>query len=117
MSVRIECNVAQDETDCAKLATIIGRNILKITDSLVGDLQWYSANAMLVPDSLKVIAVEMTGSNRFKLLYVFQWNVFNPCLDLNETITQNEQVSFHISPAALVFEPIENQRPSPGDEL
>ncbi len=117
MSVSIECDVAQNETDCVKLATIIKRNILKITESLVGDLQWYSANAQLVPDSLKVIDVQMTGPNRFKLLYDFQWNLFNACLDLNETITQNEQVSFHIGPAALVFEPIENHRPSPGDEL
>ncbi|AWQ19721.1 hypothetical protein NS303_11290 [Pantoea ananatis] len=117
MSVRIECDVAQDETDCAKLATIIERNILKITDSLVGDLHWYSANAILVPGSLRVIAVEMTETNRFKLLYDFQWNLFNPCLDLNEIVTQNEHVSFRICPAALVFEPIENQRPSPGDEL
>ncbi|MCZ4059075.1 hypothetical protein O3W44_08305 [Pantoea sp. LMR881] len=117
MQPRIACDIAQDESDCAKLMAIIQRNILKIAEPLVGDLQWYSQNALLVPESLKIISVEKTDNNRFKMLYNFDWNLFSPCLDLNETVTQKEQIMFHIVPGALEFEIIDNTRPSPGDEL
>lgn len=117
MLSRIECDIAQDETDCGKIAAIIQRNILKISAGLVGDLQWYSQNARLVPGSLKIISVEKHGPNTFKLLYDFDWNVFSPCQDLNETVSHSDQVSFHIGPGALEFDVIANQRPSPSDEL
>jgi hypothetical protein len=42
MLSRIECDIAAGESDCAKIAEIVQRNILKITDLLVGDLRWYS---------------------------------------------------------------------------
>ncbi|WP_336754804.1 hypothetical protein [Pantoea sp. USHLN298] len=117
MLSRIECDIAQDESDCAKIAAIVQRNILKISDGLVGDLHWYSQDARLVPGSLKIISVEKQGPNSFKLLYDYAWNLFSPCLDLNETVSQSERVSFHIEPGALVFDVIGNQRPSPADEL
>jgi len=117
MLSRIECDITAGESDCAKIAEIVERNILKITDLLVGDLRWYSQNARLVPGSLKIISVEYQDVNSFKLLYDFDWNLFSPCLDLNETVTQSEQVNFHIKPAALEFDVIDNEQPSPADEL
>lgn len=117
MLPRIECDIVQGETDRTKLATIIQRNILKIIEALAGDLQWYSQNALLVPESFEIILIEPIAENRFKLLYHFDWNLFSPCQDLNETVQQKEQVMFHILPGALVFEVIDNRRPSPADEL
>lgn len=117
MLSRIECDIAAGESDCAKIAAVVQRNILKITALLVGDLRWYSENARYVAGSLKVVSVEKQGLNSFKLLYDFDWNVFNPCLDLNETVTQSERVTFHLKPGALEFDVIDNQQPSPGDEL
>jgi hypothetical protein len=117
MLARIECDIAAGESDCAKIAGIVQRNILKITDLLVGDLRWYSQNAQLVPGSLKIVSVEYQDLNSFKLLYDFDWNLFSPCQDLNETVTQSEQVNFHIKPGALEFDVIDNAQPSPGDEL
>jgi len=117
MLIRIECDIAPDESDEAKIEEIIQRNILKITDLLTGDLQWYSQDARLVPGSLKIVSVKKISPNSFKLLYDFDWDLFNACLDLNETVTQSEQVNFHIKPGALEFDVIDNQRPSPGDEL
>ncbi|WP_288475706.1 hypothetical protein [uncultured Pantoea sp.] len=117
MLSRIECDIAAGETDCEKIAEIVQRNILKITDLLVGDLRWYSQNARFVPGSLKIISVEYRDLNSFKLLYDFDWNLFSPCQDLNETVTQSEQVNFHIKPGALEFDVIDNAQPSPGDEL
>ncbi|MDI9220791.1 hypothetical protein QMZ30_07740 [Pantoea sp. EA-12] len=113
----IHCNIAVDEDDCEKLQAIIQGNILKIAEALAGDLQWYSQNAQLVPDSFKIISIQPHDQNRFKMLYDFSWDLFNPCLDLKETSTQREEVLFHIAPGALVFSVIDNTRPSPADEL
>lgn len=117
MLSRIECDIAMGETDCAKIAEVVQRNILKISDLLTGDLRWYAQNAQLVPDSLKILSVEYLDLNSFKLLYDFQWNLFSPCQDLNETVTQTERVNFYIKPGALEFDVIDNQQLSPGDEL
>ena len=113
----IHCDIDVNEDDIAQLQTIIQRNILKIAEALAGDLHWYSANAQLVPDSFKIISIQPTDNNRFKMLYDFTWNLLNPCLDLNETTTQREDVLFQVKPGALVFEVIDNTRPSPADEL
>lgn len=115
--LHLECDIAPGENDCTKLESIIQRNILKIAEPLAGDLQWYSQNARIVPECFKIISVENGGPNRFKMLYHFEWNVFNPCLDLNETVTQKEQIMFRVVPGALAFDVIDNTRPSPGDEL
>ncbi|MGK3142689.1 hypothetical protein [Pantoea sp. C2G6] len=117
MLLRIECDIAPDESDSAKIAEIVQRNILKISDLLAGDLRWYSQDARLVPGSLKIVSVKKHGPNSFNLLYDFDWNLFSPCLDLNETVTQSEQVNFRITPGALEFDLIDNQLPSPADEL
>ncbi|MDF7629593.1 hypothetical protein PUG46_09930 [Erwiniaceae bacterium L1_55_4] len=113
----IHCDIAVDEDDCEKLQAIIQGNILKIAEALSGDLQWYSQNAQLVPDSFKIISIQPHDNNRFKMLYDFKWDLFNPCLDLNETSTQHEEVLFQVVPGALVFSVIDNTRPSPADEL
>ncbi|MEB5973569.1 hypothetical protein ACWXWB_12875 [Pantoea dispersa] len=113
----IHSDIDVDEEDCDKLRNLIQGNILKIAKDLAGDLQWYSQNAQLVPDSFTLISIQPVGNKRFKMLYDFRWDLFNPCLDLNETFTQREEVVFAITPGALVFEVIDNTRPSPSDEL
>ncbi|QDY41236.1 hypothetical protein [Candidatus Pantoea soli] len=117
MQAIIHSDIAADEADCGKLQRLIQENILKIADALAGDLQWYSQNAKLVTDSFKINSIQPCGHNRFKMLYDFTWNLFNPCLDLNETFTRSEEVMFRIAAGSLVFEVIDNTRPSPADEL
>lgn len=117
MASIIHCDIAMDEDDCEKLQRIIQENILKIAEALAGDLQWYSQNAQLVPNSFHVISIQPSDDYRFKMLYDFSWNLFNPCLDLNETFKRREEVLFQVSPGALVFVVIDNARPSPADEL
>nr|WP_310616301.1 hypothetical protein [Pantoea cypripedii] len=117
MQAIIHCDIAEGEDDCTKLQAIIQGNILKIAEALAGDLQWYSQNARLVPESFCIISISPGPNNRFKMLYDFMWNLFSPCQDLNETFTRQEDVLFHIVPGALVFEVIDNTRPSPADEL
>lgn len=113
----IHCDIAVNEDDCETLARFIQGNILKIAEALAGDLQWYSQNAQLVPESFQIISIKPTHNNRFKMLYDFSWNLFNPCLDLNEIFKRREEVLFQVQPGVLVFDVIDNERPSPADEL
>ncbi|MFH8133697.1 hypothetical protein ABU178_05820 [Pantoea osteomyelitidis] len=113
----IHCEIAPGERNSETLMAVIQRNIPKIAEALAGDLQWYSQNAQLVPDSFKIISVENAGPDRFKMHYLFEWNLFSPCQDLNEMVTRQESVNFHISAGALRFEVIDNVRSSPADEL
>ncbi|MCE0488905.1 hypothetical protein LU196_02385 [Pantoea sp. Mb-10] len=113
----IHCTVNENEDDCAVLRAIIQGNILKIAEALAGDLQWYDQNAKLSAESFKIVSIQPLGNNRFKMLYDFRWDLFNACLDLNESVTQREQVSFQVKQDALEFDVIDNTRPSPADEL
>lgn len=113
----IPCDILQDDRDPLKLRNIILQNIPKIEKMLIGDLQWYSQNALFVPGTVNVISVEPMSNGRYKLIYQFDWNVFNACLDINQTETQRESVEFEVIPGALAFNFIDNARPSTADEL
>ncbi|MDI6958258.1 hypothetical protein QMM04_19070, partial [Pantoea sp. Pa-EAmG] len=65
----IHSDIDVNEDDCGKLRQIIQGNILKIAQDLAGDLQWYSQNAQLVPDSVTIISIQPVGHKRFKMLY------------------------------------------------
>lgn len=117
MPLQIESNICADNPDIPELMAFIQRNIPKIAQPLVGDLQWYSPHAQLLPESFKIKSVEKLASHRFKMLYQFDGHIFSPCLDLNETFTREEQVLFQVLPGILEFELIDNQQPSPADEL
>lgn len=117
MSLQLESNISPDNPAIPELTAFIQRNILKIAQPLAGDLHWYSPHAQLLPESFKIKAVEKLASNHFKMLYQFDGHIFSPCLDLNETFTREEQVLFQVLPGRLEFELIDNEPPSPADEL
>ncbi|QHM70166.1 hypothetical protein C7M51_00426 [Mixta intestinalis] len=113
----IPCGILQPEENTLKLKSIIIQNIPKIEKWLIGDLEWYSQNALLVPGSIKVISVEALGQQQYKMAYRFDWNVFNACLDINQTESCQETITFEVIPGALAFNVIDNTRPSTADEL
>jgi hypothetical protein len=113
----IACDILQADKNPLILKDILLQTIPKIEKMLTGDLQWYSQNALLVPGSINVISVETQSNSRYKMNYRFDWNVFNPCLDIHQTETKHETVEFEVIPGALVFDFIDNTRPSTADEL
>ncbi|AUX92676.1 hypothetical protein [Mixta gaviniae] len=113
----IPCDILQAEEDPLKLKDIIHQNIPKIEKLLTGDLQWFSQNALLVPGTIKIISVTPQTPGRYKMLYQFDWNVFNPCLDINQTETRQDAVEFAVIPGALAFDFIDNTRPSTAEEF
>lgn len=117
MSLRIESNILADNPGVPELTAFIQRNIPKIAQPLAGDLHWYSPHAQLLPESFRIKSVEMLADNHFKMVYQFDGHIFSPCLDLNEKFTREEQVMFQLLPGIVEFELIDNQQPSPAEEL
>ncbi|RWR00693.1 hypothetical protein ED28_17685 [[Pantoea] beijingensis] len=117
MRISIECDYLTVEINQPQLQEIIQQNIPKIEDALTGDLSWYSQNARLVPDSIKILLIEPLGKLRYKMHYNFRWNIFNACLDIDATDTATESVEFEVVPGALVFDFTDNAHPDTADEL
>lgn len=117
MQAVIQCETEPGENNCDKLTAVIEQNIPKIAEALIGELDWYSQNAQLVPESIKIILIAAVAPGRFKMHYRFEWNLFSPCQDLNEIVVREESVTFLILPGEIRFEVIDNARPSPADEL
>lgn len=117
MRLQLESDIACETATPEKLTAFLQRNILKIAQPLAGELQWYSPHARLVTESMKIVSVEKLTRDRFKMVYQFDGNIFSPCLDLNETFTRQEQVTLQVVPGFIEFELIDNQQPSPADEL
>ena len=117
MRKRIPLSSAINEESESALTEVIQRIIPKIEDELTGSLLWYSQNAQYVPDSLKIISVERTGSTGYKMTYRFRWTVFNACLDIDADETSFETVNFECRPTELIFDFIETERATAADEL
>jgi len=99
------------------LISVIQGIIPKIEDELTGSLLWYSQNAQYVPESLKIISIERREPTGYKMTYRFSWNVFNACLDIDESETSIHSVNFECQPDALIFDFIETERATVADEL
>lgn len=106
-------NVASE----SELFNVIQRIIPKIEDELTGSLLWYSQNAQYVPQSLKIISFERTGTSGYKMTYSFSWNVFNACLDIDADETTIQSVNFECQPDALIFDFIDTEGVTAADEL
>ena len=113
----IPCDILQADRNPLELKNIILQNIPKTEKILTGDLRWFSQSALLVTGSVKIISVVPVVNNKYKMYYPFDWNVFNACLDINQTETKKERVEFEVIPGALFFDFIDNTRPSTADEL
>ncbi|MEN5016487.1 hypothetical protein ABEH87_09055 [Erwinia sp. Eh17-17] len=107
----------QTDPNPLELTEHIRQIIPKIADDLVGSLEWYSQNAHIVPDSIKIISLEHLQQSRYKLNYSFRWNVFNACLDIDAYETTTQSVNFNVTQDALVFDFIDNDRHAMSDEL
>ncbi|BEL83775.1 hypothetical protein SM12VA4_04360 [Serratia marcescens] len=49
--------------------------------------------------------------------YRYKWGIFNACLDINSEDTISDSVRFRVAQRGLIFDIIDNSRPSTADEL
>ncbi|MOA64923.1 hypothetical protein D3C78_1911360 [compost metagenome] len=57
------------------------------------------------------------GNAKYSMSYRFQWSIFNACLNINADEFITDRVSFTVCKEGLVFDIIDNTRPSTADEL
>ncbi|AKP34585.1 hypothetical protein [Yersinia aleksiciae] len=99
------------------LKHIINNNIREIEGSLVSGLMYYSENARYTIGSLEILDISQLKENYYSMSYCYQWHIFNPCLDINTEESLTNAVTFIVHPEKIVFDIINNDRPSTADEL
>lgn len=99
------------------LKEFIEENIPLLEETLVGNLSYYSESARYETGSLTLQAIEPLSANRYSMRYRYRWILFNACLDINAEEYCEERLTFTHSGSALIFDIVDNNRPSPADEL
>ncbi|MGE4801381.1 hypothetical protein AB8989_13480 [Yersinia hibernica] len=99
------------------LKNVIKNNIREIEESLVSGLTYYSENAQYTLGSLEIIDIFALKDNCYSMTYCYRWYIFNPCLDINTEESVTSTVTFIVHPQKIIFDIINNDRPSTADEL
>ncbi|CNF03278.1 hypothetical protein [Yersinia mollaretii] len=99
------------------LKSVIDNNIREIEGSLVSGLMYYSENARYTAGSLEILDIFQLEDTHYSMSYCYQWHIFNPCLDINTEESLTNAVTFIVHPEKIVFDIINNDRPSTADEL
>lgn len=108
---------AEGALSVKQLKKVIGEQLSKLAPVLTSGLSFYSENARYAEDSLEIIELKSSSSNEYSMSYRYQWSVFNACLDISSDEYINDSVTFTVTEKGLVFEVIDNSRPSTADEL
>ncbi|MFJ1177768.1 hypothetical protein AB8P57_06345 [Yersinia enterocolitica] len=99
------------------LTDAIRNNIREIEGSLVSGLMYYSENAQYTEGSLEILDISALKGNRYSMSYCYRWYIFNPRLDINTEDLLTNTVTFIVHPQKIIFDIINNDRPSTADEL
>ncbi|WP_145507097.1 hypothetical protein [Yersinia alsatica] len=99
------------------LKNVINNNIREIEGNLVSGLMYYSEDARYKVGSLEILDIHNVKANCYSMTYCYQWYIFNPCLDINTEESLTNAVTFIVHPEKIVFDIINNDRPSTADEL
>ncbi|CAM3837619.1 hypothetical protein [Serratia silvae] len=100
-----------------QLRKVIGNRLSDLAPALTSGLSFYSENARYVEGSLEIIEINCISNSEYSMSYRYQWSIFNACLDISSEEYINDTVTFTLTEKGLMFEVIDNSRPSTADEL
>ena len=100
-----------------QLRKVIGNQLSDLAPALTSGLSFYSENARYVEGSLEIIEINCVNNSEYSMSYRYQWSIFNACLDISSDEYINDSVTFTVTAKGLLFEVIDNSRPSTVDEL
>lgn len=106
-----------DTLSVKQLKKVIGNQLAELVPALTSGLSFYSENARYAQGSLEIVEINCISSNEYSMSYRYQWSIFNACLDISGDEYINDSVTFSVTEKGLVFEVIDNSRPSTADEL
>lgn len=100
-----------------QLRKVIVNQLSDLVSVLTSGLSFYSENARYTEGSLEIVEINCISSNQYSMSYRYQWSIFNACLDISSDEYINDSVTFSVTEKGLLFEVIDNSRPSTADEL
>jgi hypothetical protein len=106
-----------DTLSVKQLRKVVGNQLSDLVPALTSGLSFYSENARYVEGSLEIIEINCVSNSEYSMSYRYQWSIFNACLDIRGDEYINDSVTFTVTEKGLVFEIIDNSRPSTADEL
>lgn len=106
-----------DTVSVEQLKKVVGNQLSDLAPALTCGLSFYSENARYVEGSLEIIEINHISNREYSMSYRYQWSIFNACLDICGDEYINDSVTFTVTEKGLVFEVIDNSRPSTADEL
>ncbi len=117
MLVTLACSLEVNALSVKKLKKVINGNIAELVPALTSGLSFYSESARYAEDSLEILDIVQQGDNDYSMSYRYKWGIFNACLDINSEDTINDSARFQVTEQGLIFDIIDNSRPSAADEL
>ncbi|MCP1104695.1 hypothetical protein M6G53_04685 [Serratia nevei] len=117
MLVTLACDLEVNALSVKKLKKVINDNIAELVPALTSGLSFYSESARYAEDSLEILDIVPQSDGGYSMRYRYKWGIFNACLDINSEDTLNDSVRFRVTAQGLIFDIIDNSRPSTADEL
>lgn len=117
MLVTLACDLDVNALSVKKLKKVINDEIALLVPMLTSGLVFYSENARYVEDSLEILDIVPQGVDDYSMSYRYKWGIFNACLDINSEESISDGVRFRATERGLIFDIIDNSRPSTADEL
>ncbi|MGP1111522.1 hypothetical protein ACJ8I8_06575 [Serratia sp. CY54717] len=117
MLVTLACNLDVNALSVKKLKKVVHDNIAELVPALTSGLSFYSESARYAEDSLEILDIVQQGDSDYSMSYRYKWGIFIACLDINSEDIINDSVRFRVTARGLIFDIIDNSRPSTADEL
>ncbi|OKB68144.1 hypothetical protein BHU62_03895 [Serratia marcescens] len=117
MLVTLACEREVNALSVKQLKKVIHDKITELVPALTSGLSFYSESARYAEDSLEILDIVPQGASDYSMSYRYKWGIFNACLDINSEAFIKDSVRFRVTERGLIFDIIDNSRPSTADEL
>ncbi|CAI1012744.1 Uncharacterised protein [Serratia ficaria] len=117
MRITLACDLKINALSVKELKKVINDKISELVPALTSGLSFYSESARYAEDSLEILDIENVGNGDYSMSYRYKWTLFNACLDINAEEFISDSVRFSVTERGVVFDIIDNSRPSTADEL
>ncbi|HEI8867422.1 hypothetical protein [Serratia sp. AKBS12] len=117
MHVTLACQQNVSSLSRDQLMKVINDRLSELVPALTSGLSFYSENAHYTEGSLEILELRQLSALEYSMSYRYQWYIFNACIDIYAHEYLSDSVRFSLSRQGLVFDIIDNSRPSTADEL
>ncbi|CAI0730959.1 Uncharacterised protein [Serratia grimesii] len=117
MDLILHCRTMTEALSVKKLKKVIIDKMSELEPALTSGLSFYSESARYAEGSLEILDIQALSNDKYSMSYRYKWTVFNACLDISAEEYISDSVTFRVAEQGLIFDIIDNSRPSTADEL